>query len=88
MTYQGRVRNGVVVLDGKVRLPEGVAVEVVLSEPTPSAAPGEAIPTLYERLKEVVGAVKGLPPDFARNHDYYIHGCPGKWRVRLPIHLP
>ena len=32
MSYRGHVRNGVVVLDGPVRLPEGVAVRVELAD--------------------------------------------------------
>jgi len=32
MSYRGRVRNGVVVLDGAVRLPEGAVVRVELAE--------------------------------------------------------
>lgn len=27
-------------------------------------------------LQEVAGTAKGLPPDFARNHDHYLHGTP------------
>ena len=34
------------------------------------------IPTLYERLKDIIGSAKGLPPDLARNHDHYLHGQP------------
>lgn len=26
------------------------------------------------RLKQFVGAVRGLPSDMARNHDHYLHG--------------
>ena len=40
---------------------------------------GEAdIPSLYERLKDVVGKAEGLPPDFAENHDFYLHGRAGR----------
>jgi hypothetical protein len=34
--------------------------------------------TLAKRLKNVIGSVEGLPPDFAENHDHYIHGTPKK----------
>ena len=38
MTYRGHVKNGAVVLDAPVALPEGAAVEVVVVA-TPSARP-------------------------------------------------
>ena len=27
-------------------------------------------------LLEVAGTAPGLPPDFAHNHDHYVHGAP------------
>jgi predicted DNA-binding antitoxin AbrB/MazE fold protein len=67
MTYKGHVKNGVVVLDEPADLPDGAEVQIEL------AAEEQ---TLYERLKDVIGIVKGLPPDFAEQHDHYIHGKP------------
>jgi hypothetical protein len=29
-----------------------------------------------EALLEVAGTAEGLPNDFARNHDHYLHGAP------------
>lgn len=29
-----------------------------------------------EALQEVAGTARGLPEDFARNHDHYLHGAP------------
>jgi hypothetical protein len=29
-----------------------------------------------EALLEVAGAIEGLPPDYAQNHDHYLHGLP------------
>jgi hypothetical protein len=76
MTYRGHVENGTVVFDEAVALPEGAAVQVdVLDD---EVVAGENGPTLYERLKPVIGAAKGLPPDLARNHDHYLHGQPKK----------
>ncbi|MBM4039632.1 MAG: hypothetical protein FJ290_14080 [Planctomycetes bacterium] len=69
MTYRGHVENGLVVLDEPASLPEGARVRV---EPEES----EREPTLAERLKDVVGIIEGLPPDFAEQHDHYIHGTP------------
>jgi hypothetical protein len=28
-----------------------------------------------EALLEIAGSVDGLPPDYAENHDHYLHGC-------------
>ena len=71
MTYKGHVKNGVVVLDDPVKLPDVVEVRVEILEP-------KAEPTLADELRSVIGAVKGLPSDLARNHDYYLHGRPKK----------
>lgn len=75
MTYTGRVSGGVVVLEKANLLPEGTVVKV---EPVKKAKGKRAkkIPTLSEKLLRIAGTVKGLPPDFARNHDHYIHGVP------------
>ena len=74
MVYHGHVHNGVVVVDSSVVLPEGieVTVEIVAVEPAASTAAPAA--TLYDQLAPLVGAAKGLPPDLARNHDFYLHG--------------
>ena len=79
MTYRGRVKNGVVVFDDRADLPEGAEVSVsVRSVKTTSRTPKRKrkIPTLYDRLKPLIGKAKGLPPDLAKNHDHYIHGAP------------
>lgn len=79
MTYRGRVQNGVVVLPDGVTLPEGAEVEVgVVAATNNPAPPSDAAtsPTLYDRMRRVVGVAKGLPHDLARNHDYYLHGTP------------
>ncbi len=78
MTYRGHVRNGVVVLDEPVELPDGAAVRVELAEEQPACEePREPMPTLAERLKDVIGTVEG-PPDLAENHDHYLYGVPKK----------
>ncbi len=74
MMYRGHVQNGAVVLDEAAVLPEGAPVQVdLLSEVD---EPDDAGPTLYERLKPVIGAAKGLPPDAALNVDHYLYGQP------------
>lgn len=34
--------------------------------------------TQAEHFKSVIGSVHGGPPDWAENHDHYIHGTPKK----------
>ncbi|MCY3022875.1 MAG: hypothetical protein NTW87_28175 [Planctomycetota bacterium] len=75
--YRGHVANGVVVLDEPVRLPDGAEVRVQpLKRARRKAKRRARNPTLYERLKPLIGSLKGLPPDMAENHDHYIHGTP------------
>ena len=71
MTYRGHVKNGVVVLDDPVKLPDGAEVRVEVLQ-------AKSEPTLADELRSVIGSVKGLPSDLARNHDHYLHGRPKK----------
>jgi hypothetical protein len=74
MTYRGHVVDGIIRLDDAPILPERVEVEVrLLTENTPPSEESR-VPSLYERLKDVVGKAEGLPPDLAENHDHYLHG--------------
>ncbi|MCC6491906.1 MAG: hypothetical protein IT424_02675 [Pirellulales bacterium] len=76
MMIEGYIHNGQIVFDPPLALPDGAKVTVSV-EPAPNAAAAEGqFPTLYERLKSVVGKIDGLPGDFAINHDHYIHGQP------------
>ena len=72
MTYRGRVKNGVIVLDEPVDLPEGTEVEV--HAPTN----GSAEPTWSEVFRDVLGKAEGLPNDSSVNHDHYLYGVPRK----------
>jgi hypothetical protein len=77
MVYRGRVKNGMVVLEGSVRLEEGAEVSVrPLRKATRVSGRKKKSPTLYERLKSVAGKAKGLPPDASINHDHYLYGMP------------
>ncbi len=71
MVHRGRVKDGTIVLDEPMQLPEGAIVRVELA--TPEEA-GEAIPSLAERLAPIIGRAKGLPEDAAENHDHYLYG--------------
>lgn len=77
MTYRGRVKNGVVVLEPGVRLREGMDVRVepvgeaeTVTESTPE------VQALCEGLLSFSGVVQEGPADLARNHDHYLHGTP------------
>ena len=72
MEYRGHVKGGVVIFEAEAP-PEGAAVRVQLA-PEASAAGA----SLWDKLRKYSGAVTGLPPDMARNHDHYIHGGPRK----------
>ena len=72
MTYKGRVRKGVVVLDDAVTLPEGSVVRVEMLDPA------EGVDSLRRGLREIAGTVDGLPEDLAENYDHYVHGTPRK----------
>jgi hypothetical protein len=72
MKYTGKVRDGVVVLEGSPPLKEGTVVAVEPLEQTSRSS------NLGQRLKRFSGSAKGLPQDMARNHDHYLHGRPKK----------
>ncbi|MGH7128184.1 MAG: hypothetical protein ACREJB_05480 [Planctomycetaceae bacterium] len=77
MSYRGHVRNGVVVLAEDVQWPEGTEVRVSLPEEDESEQKPEQIaPTLSERLRPIIGAAQGLPPDASTNVDHYLYGHP------------
>ena len=71
MPLVGTIRNGTIVLDQPLPIPEGtrVVVDVTkISEPE-----SDQQPTLL-RLLELTGVMTDLPADFAAEHDHYIHG--------------
>lgn len=77
MTVHGHVKNGVVVVDGPVVLPEGAVVRMEVVDSLTNEATGNGSPgTLSEKLLKYAGKASGLPRDLARNHDHYIHGTP------------
>ena len=78
MTYKGKVKNGVVVLEGKRLPPDGAAVSVrVLGTLARRAGRvKKGAPTLYERLKPFIGIADDLPPDASINLDHYLYGAP------------
>jgi len=75
MTFQGQVKNGVVVLNDSVKLPEGASVEIVLAPELEKEVDLSQVPTLSESLKDVIGSVDDLPSDYATNLDHYLYGA-------------
>lgn len=67
MTYKGKVKGGVVVLEPGARLDEGAEVVVEQIESVPAIS-------LADRLRPVIGKAKGLPADAARNIDRDLYG--------------
>ncbi len=66
MTYHGRVKNGVVVLEGDAKMPEGTEVRV---------EPVEERPLMdLVRVVEGVPDDAGWPTDGAAEHDHYLYG--------------
>ena len=90
MTYQGHFVNNMVVLDEAVNVPDGVSVRVELLPNPVTQVPVGEVPgdvsgtSLYEQLKDFIGAAKGLPADFAAEHDHYIHGTPKRSETESP----
>jgi hypothetical protein len=77
MTYRGRVRNGVVVLEDPNALPEGTEVSVRPMKPRRKPAKGKQRPvTVKPGLLKLAGKAKDLPADAARNLDHYLYGHP------------
>ena len=85
MTYQGKVKNGVVVFETDAPPPDGtlVNVEPVVatenapdSETSPANPADEELSSWVDVVLKHAGCMDGLPADFAAEHDHYIHGTP------------
>ena len=70
MGYRGHIKNGIIVIDEFIDLPEGTEVRIEVAE-------GDG-PTLADRLASVIGTAKDLPHDAAENLDHYLYGAPKK----------
>lgn len=70
MTVDGVVRNGTVVVENGLQIPEGTRVQIIIPETG-------AAPSLAGMLK-YAGCMPDLPSDFAEQHDHYLHGTPKK----------
>jgi hypothetical protein len=78
MTIEGVVKNGAIILKDGVEVPEGTRVQVVIPDQalkSTNLEQSDSTLTLAVLLK-YAGCMKDLPPDFAEQHDHYIHGLP------------
>ncbi len=72
---RGRVKNGVVVLEGRSTLREGTEVAIEPLPRTSNKKNGAAKqPTVSRALASLAGKAKSLPPDASRNIDHYLYG--------------
>ncbi len=76
MSYRGHVENGIIKIDETVVLPEGASVQIDLINAGAEQSNSEEGESLYDLLKPVIGAAKGLPPDASLNVDHYLYGQP------------
>ena len=76
-TVKAVYEDGVFKPKEPVSLEEHAEVEVVI--PTPTTSPSKADeddPTGWKAIDELIGCIKGAPPDVAENHDKYLYGDP------------
>jgi predicted DNA-binding antitoxin AbrB/MazE fold protein len=61
-------------------IPEGTRVQLRVEEENETTESAEHAngdgPSLYERLKDVVGSIDDLPEDSSENLDHYLYGQP------------
>jgi hypothetical protein len=79
MTYQGTVRNGVVVFKaGPPPPPEGADVTVTIAQAPELAADAssQGEDDIWSEMEKFVGRAPELPEDAARNHDHYLYKAP------------
>jgi hypothetical protein len=71
MTHRGHVKNGQIMLDDAIALPEGAEVVVAFVEQRD--VNGEDLNAVLLRH---AGKGRDLPNDLAKQHDHYAHGRP------------
>ncbi len=74
MVYRGRIKDGVAVLEGDARPPDGTLVDVVPVTPQPATETLDPEVDPVYRLYEL--ALPGGIPDLAQNIDHYLYGHP------------
>ncbi len=69
MSILATVFNDTIKLPEGVHLEDGVEVQIIPQQPTPSQS-------FLERYKDFVGCIDDAPHDLADNHDHYLYGAP------------
>lgn len=72
MTYQGTIKDGAIVVEPGVDLPEGAQVRIEIDLPPPVSPEQESDPLM--RMSEL--AVETGISDLATNIDHYLYGHP------------
>jgi hypothetical protein len=76
MTYRGKVKNGVIVLEGKKKLPDGTRV-VVKPRAAPRRKPARSKKSAVDPVYRLGDrAVRTGIPDLSINIDHYLYGHP------------
>ena len=74
MTYRGKMKDGVVVLEGPDAPPNGADVSVRVLAPRGRRRKKPS--SMYEHYRSIIGKAKGFPSDASVNHDHYLYGLP------------
>jgi len=70
MVYHGHIRNGVVVLDGDMNIPEGTPVKI-------ETLPAGSTASIDGRVEHLLQHARRTGvPDLAANVDHYLYGQP------------
>ena len=79
MTLKGRVKNGMIVPDQPVMLPDGAEVRIEFDGPVMQEGdPDNRDTPLAQKLLKYAGKATDLPPDAAAQHDHYLYGVDRK----------
>lgn len=68
MSYTGTVQNGMIKLPPDAHWPDGTTVRVE------KLGTVNTRNSLTIRLRQLAAKLNGLPPDWAEQHDHYLHG--------------
>ena len=70
MSYTSIIENGVVKIPAEAAWADGTPVRIEKIEGSPDRN------ELTRKLRQIAAQLDGLPADWAREHDHYIHGTP------------
>lgn len=91
MTISGKVKNGAIVPDGPVELPEGAAVTIqFMGETSKNERRWRDfdLEAFGRGMRELAGSCDSLPADMALNHDHYLYGAPKIFTSVHSVRLP